>query len=147
MIQRLLLAIFIALSFNACTEKGPSSANTPEEMFAAVIADPIPPEVTALQGVGDTWQGYQLFLRFTAPEAIRNALFASYEETPCEEVLPRLALPDPAYDQFAPSWTPQTVVDPACYTADVSNTWTYGGTHIILVDAATNQVYFQGIGG
>jgi hypothetical protein len=142
-----LLLLWSILLTGCMDDGGSSSANTPEEMFAAVIADPIPTEVTALQGVGDTWQGYQLFLRFTAPEAIRNALFASYEETPCEDLLLRLALPDPAYDQFTPSWTPQTVIDPACYTAEVSNAWTYGGSHIILVDAATNQVYFQGIGG
>ena len=147
MIQRLLLAIFITLTFSACTERGPTSTNTQEEMFAAVIANPIPPEVTELQGVGDTWQGYQLFLRFTAPEATRMQLFEAYTPVPCDEVMPRLALPEPAYDKFAPVWTPQTVVDPACATAVVSNEWTYIGTHTILIEAATNEFYFEGIGG
>ena len=49
------------------------STNT-EEIFKAVVFNPIPNEITNLQGGGYQWQGYRIHLRFAAPKHMRIKL-------------------------------------------------------------------------
>lgn len=80
-------------------------------MFAAVLQKPIPASVTQLQGVGDTWQGYQLFLRFQAADAdIKSLLQLGYEVVDCDEIAYDFRLPDQSYDRFKPPWQPKTML-------------------------------------
>lgn len=148
---RTLIVLVVLLSlFSGCgtSYSEPSSANTPEEMFEALIAQPVPKTVTALQGVGDTWQGYSIFLRFTVKEAfITEHIIPDYNLAPCNVVLAQLQLPQ-GYDRFTPSWTPDTTIKRTCYESkNISNPWTYHGEHFMLLDNQTKTIYFHGRGG
>lgn len=139
--------LLTALLISSCGS-GPTSANTSEEMFAAVLQTPIPDSITQLQGVGDTWQGYQVFLRFQATEAdIQSILQSGYESVDCDEIESNLQLPDPSYDRFDPPWQPQAISTNQCWTANsVSNAWTGSGTHHLLIDQKAKWIYFAGLG-
>jgi len=136
-----------ALLISSCGS-GPTSANTPEEMFAAVLQKPIPASVPQLQGVGDTWQGYQLFLRFQAADAdIQSLLQSGYESVDCDAISSDFRLPDPSYERFDPPWQPQTISTQECWTANpVSNSWTSSGTHYLIIDRQNKLIHFAGIG-
>lgn len=114
--------LLTALLIASCGS-GPTSANTPEEMFAAVLQKPIPTSVKQLQGVGDTWQGYQLFLRFQAADAdIQSLLQSGYESVDCDAISSNFLLPDQSYDRFDPPWQPQTIPKKECWTTNaISN--------------------------
>ena len=45
-----------------------------QQMFQYVVLNPIPASVTKLEGVGDTWQVYSLYLGFTASKTDIDAL-------------------------------------------------------------------------
>jgi hypothetical protein len=126
---------------------GPSSTNTPEEMFEAVFAQPIQDNLTDLQGVGDTDQGYSIFLRFQTGVAAAPYLKEDYQEVDCESVRQHLELPA-GYDRFSPAWSPETVDLAVCYQSVslFSNSWTQNGQHYSLVDARSLVAYFHGTG-
>ena len=126
---------------------GPSSANTPKEMFAYVIQKPIPSSVVNLQGVGDTWQGYSLYLRFNTSKADIDALIGQgFKTTSWQSISYRFKLP-PGYGRFKPSWNPGSISTKECYEmSGVKNNWTHSGTHYLVIDQAGGTVYFYGVG-
>lgn len=130
-----------------CGTRGPSSTNTPTQMFKAVILDRIPASVTQLQGVGDTWQGYSLYLRFTASDADMDAIIKQgYSPVDWERCSWRFELPD-GYDRFNPPWRPAEIAAKACYRlSEVRNSWTHFGEHYLVIDRAVGLVYFYGVG-
>ncbi|MEX1015269.1 MAG: hypothetical protein WDZ31_00885 [Phycisphaeraceae bacterium] len=124
----------------------PSSANTPEQMFENVVLSPVPSSVTDLQGIGDTWQGYSLYLRFGAADVDIDAIIAhDYRPTQWSNIEWRFQLP-PGYDQFISQWEPSRIKEPECYEADLSNNWTHAGTHYLVIDRSRGVVYFVGFG-
>jgi len=145
--MRILAITALSLSLIGCqSSSGPSSANTPQEMFQYVILNPIPASVANLQGVGDTWQGYSLYLRFNASEADIDALIAQgYKPTTWQSISDWFALP-PGYDRFKPAWNPGAIPTKECYEMEVQNPWTHEGTHYLVIDRSSGTVYFYGIG-
>jgi hypothetical protein len=148
----MLSSLIFALSINTAAIvltfiKEPTSANTPQQMFKQVIRNPIPASVTNLQAVGDTWQGYFLFIRFQASKADINSLIQTeYQSVNCSEILDRFVLPD-GYDRFNPAWNPKSSKNQQCYEANaVENQWTDQGMHYLLIDRSSGTVYFHGIG-
>lgn len=139
--------LLIALLISGC-DPSLTSANTPEEMFAAVLQKPIPESITQLQGVGDTWQGYRLFLRFQAAEAdIQSLLQSGYKSVDCDAISSDFRLPDPSYNRFDPPWQPPASSTNECWTTNsVSNSWTGFGTHYLLIDRENKLIYFSGTG-
>jgi hypothetical protein len=138
----------VCLSFIGCRpSSGPSSGNTPQQMFQYVILNPIPASVTNLQGVGDTWQGYSLYLRFEASKADIDAVIAKgYKPATWQSISYRFVLP-PAYDRFEPPWNPEAIPTKECYEMEnVKNGWTPQGTHCLVIDRSSGTVYFCGIG-
>lgn len=128
------------------SSSGPTSANTPDEMFSYVIESPIPPTVSNLQGVGDTWQGYSLYLRFNAPDADVDRIIATgFQPAAWSDISYRFNLPQ-GYDRFSPPWNPAAISNKECYEADATNQWTHGGTHYLVIDRSTGTVYFYGVG-
>jgi hypothetical protein len=125
----------------------PSSANTPQEMFQYTIQNPVPSSVTNLQGVGDTWQGYSLYLRFNASKADIDAIIAQgFKPAAWTSISYRFDLPA-GYDRFTPDWNPASISTNECYELDsVKNGWTHSGTHYLVVDRSAGTVYFYGIG-
>ncbi len=124
------------------------SSNTPVEMFEYVIASPVPTDVVDLQGGGDTWQGYNLWLRFRASEtAIQQLLAHEYEQVECEQILPYLELNHTGIE-FQTPWQPESIEERQCYwTPDIiTNPWTSAGQHYLLVDMNMQEIYFRGIG-
>ncbi len=124
------------------------SGNTPVEMFEYVLASPVPTDVVDLQGGGDTWQGYNLWLRFRASEnTIQQLLTHEYEPVECTQVLPYLELKHTEI-RFQPPWQFESIKDPQCHwTTDIiTNTWTHAGQHYLLIDMDMQEVYFRGIG-
>ena len=116
-------------------------------MFRHVIKDPVPGSVTDLQGVGDTWQGYSLYIRFVASEAdIEAVISQGFTSVAWEDIAHRYSLPE-GYDVFEPPWSPETVPSKECYElSEVKNGWTHSGTHYLVIDRARGLVYFYGIG-
>ena len=146
--MRILAMSLVCLSLIGCrSSSGPSSANTPQEMFQYVVVNPIPASVTKLQGVGDTWQGYSLYLRFDASKADIDALIAQgFKLTTWQSISYRFTLP-PNYDRFNPPWDPGTIPSKECYEMqNVKNGWTHQGTHYLVIDRSSGTVYFYGIG-
>lgn len=135
------------LLLTGCTV-GPSSGNTPEEMFEAVLQKPIPASVTQLQGVGDTWQGYQLFLQFQAAHTdIESLIQSGYETVDCAAISTQFRLPDRAYDRFDPPWENLNIAAKDCYSANgLTNSWTGSGSHYLMLDRRNKVVYFAGVG-
>ena len=128
---------FVSLFLLGCAN-GPSSGNSPQEMFEHLIASPVPAEVTQLQGVGDTWQGYSLWLRFNAPDAfIRTLTENGYAAVPCNKEMFVLS---PGYDLFDPPWNPSVT---QCYEGQIFNDWG-NGFHTLGIDSQTDTVYFYG---
>lgn len=144
-----LLMIFIAVLSGCISQmRRPTSTNTPQEMFEALFDQPLPDNVQDLQGVGDTEQGYTIFMRFqTGLTFLAPFLKEGYEKIDCDDVLPHLKLPA-GYDRFTPSWEPESIDLPICYQSvdPVSNSWTQNGQHYFLIDARTALVYFYGTG-
>jgi hypothetical protein len=119
---------------------GPSSGNTPQEMFEYLIERPVPSAVTDLQGVGDTWQGYQIWLRFRATEEYAAILGTKgYREVPCNDVESNFILPE-NYDRFSPMWEP--VMD-TCFEGEILNTWG-NGYHVFGFNVVTRDIHFYG---
>ncbi len=147
----LLIILALAICLAGCgfgPSSGPTSGNTPEQMFEALIQSPLPAEVTHLEGVGDTWQGHSIYLRFQADPAFMEAYLSDrFETVPCEEILSYFALPNPNYDVFDPPWRPEDAASGICYRSKgwVGETWR--GEQFILWDSETNTVYFYGVGG
>lgn len=143
----LLLTIFALMLAGCDRGGGPTSANTPQEMFRYTIEDPIPPGITNLQGVGDTWQGYNLFLRFGASDADIDAIIAKgYEPTTWAEVSEHFEMPE-SYNLFTPRWAPDSIVSKECHElVGVSNSWTGHGWHYLVIDRDSGTVYFHGGG-
>jgi hypothetical protein len=135
----------IALFYSPANE--PTSRNTPEEMFKYIIRDPIPLSIKHLEGVGDTWQGYSIYLRFQASDVDINALIAAgYKPVKCQIIADHFVLPT-GYDRFKPSWNPKLSSDRVCYEDnEVKNSWTHSGAHYLLIDRKSRTVYFSGIG-
>jgi hypothetical protein len=136
-----------ALVLSSPVTEGPTSGNTPQEMFRYTIRDPIPASVSNLEGVGDTWQGYLIYLRFQTSESDIDSLIASgYQSIKCPAIADRFVLPK-GYNRFKPSWNPNLLSSKQCYEADdIKNRWTGSGSHYLLVDRKSGTVYFFGIG-
>lgn len=133
--MRLTLAL-IVLIFVGCdfSPSGPTSANTPHEMFTYIIESPVPPTVANLQGAGDTWQGYSVYLRFEALDADIDRIIASgFRTATWSDIAWRFNLPK-GYDRFSPPWSPAAISTKECCEADVTNKWTHAGTPYLVVD-------------
>ncbi len=139
------MAAFLA-SAPGCGGPGPTSANTPREMFEAVLMSPVVGGVSDLQGAGDTWQGYSLYLRFTATRDCIDSLIATgYRDVYWSDIEDEFDLPL-GYDRFDPPWAPGSIYDKDCYIDEVENSWTHSGTHWLVVDREDGTVYFRGLG-
>ena len=139
--------LLVCLLLAGCNSSGPTSGNTPEEMFQYVIMNPIPASVKNLQGVGDTWQGYSLYLRFTAAMHDIDAVIAEgFQPVEWKSISSWFVL-RPGYDKFSPAWHPEAIAKRECYEMDnVSNDWTGSGSHYMVIDRGTGTVYFYGVG-
>ena len=139
-----LCVVFIALRLmGSFLNLDPVTANTPDEIFRAVLLDPPPADVSGLAAGGDTWQGYRLWARFNAGGDTRDEIIRQgYEPVPCEQVL--VSMEGQSKD---PLWTPHEVAAPTCLMRQqVTNGWTHLGTHYLLIDESSDVVYFFGIG-
>lgn len=134
--------------FTIGCDAGPSNCNSPEEVFRYIIAKPIPAGVSNIQGCGDSWQGYQFFLRFNATnEFIDQLLAQGYQNVEWEQIKHRFDLPSKTYDVFDPKWNPDSVQDKECFKkTGVTNKWTGLGEHCLLIDRENGIVYFFGLG-
>lgn len=143
------MGIFSAVALTTaagCGGSGPTSTNTPREIFEAVLMSPVVGGVSDLQGVGDTWQGYSLYLRFSATDVCIDSLIATgYREVYWSDIEDEFDLP-PGYDRFDPPWAPGSIYDKDCYIDEVENSWTSSGTHWLVVDRENGTVYFRGLG-
>ena len=117
------------------------------DAFRSLLADPIPASVTNLQGRSDTWQGYNVYLRFNASKTDIDALIAQgFKRATWASMSHQFNLPT-GHDQFTPDWDPASISTKECYElGDVKNGWTHSGTHYLVIDRNTGTVYFYGIG-
>lgn len=125
---------------------GPTTANTPRELFEHLVISPMPAGISDLQGTGDTWQGYSVWLRFrAADEAIESILSTGYVPADLQECSGEFDLPE-GYDRFDPDWDAGPAGHLECYTAPASNSWTHDGRHWLLIDRESGTVWFRGLG-
>jgi len=136
----------IAITLAVVTET-PSSKNTPQEMFRYTIQDPISSSIKNIEGVGDTWQGYSIYLRFQASKPdVDSILGSAYKPVNCSTISSRFELPK-GYDRFKPPWNPKITNSTQCYEANgIQNSWTGSGSHYLMFDRKRGIIYFRGIG-
>ncbi len=148
----ILSLVFVAMFYLCCcledsANKGGTSTNTPQQMFEYIIESPVPLSVTNLEGTGDTWQGYQIYLRFhVKPEWMNYLIKNGYNEELCNKS--NFALPHPSYDIFTNNkWVDTDFTQGRCFTKhNVANKWTGQAVHYFHINAAGNIVHFRGIG-
>jgi hypothetical protein len=118
----------------------------PAEMYATLIATPVPPGVSALEGTGATWQGYSIYLRFQVASLEAAGLTTPpYESIDCNKVESFLQLPEHFRPAFSPAWSIPTGPGRSCLVAyEVSNEWTHLGTHRVMF--SDGRAWFVGIG-
>ena len=124
----------------------PSSENTAAEMFAAVMQVKEKPSMK-LQGIGDTWQGYNLYLRFKTNQEVQiSILTQGYKETTCNKH--DFIMPNRHYDIFKnPSWGDLKLENGACFMLNgAKNNWTHFGTHHLHVNPKTGIIHVHAIG-
>lgn len=143
--------VIFCLVLTSCNVFQPDivSSNTPQEMFSYVIESPVPDSVSDLQGAGDTWQGYVLYLRFQASAADNDRIIASgYEPINWSDAPSQLtSLPEEYEDKFSPPWFPTSDDMQKVYAANgISNDWTSSGEHYLVIDRSNKTVYFYGLG-
>lgn len=110
-------------------------------MFEHLIESPVPSSVSNLQGVGDTWQGYAIWLRFTAAPAFANSLQAKgFSPVPCNDIETVFELPAD-YNVFNPPWNP--TMD-QCFGGNIMNDWG-NGYHAIGINTVSQTVHFYGV--
>lgn len=134
-------------AFSSTTNKeGPTSGNTPQEMFRYSLYDPIPSSVSNLEGVGDSWQGHSIYLRSQASKSDIDLLIASgYKPVKCSAIADRFVLPK-GYNRFKPSWNPNLSSSKQCYEAtNVKNGWASGDFNYLAINRKSGTVYFYGI--
>ncbi len=116
-------------------------------MFAHLVDESGPVHVTSLQGIGETWQGYQAWLRFVATDEYIDSLIAEgFERAEWSALRHHFGLPLDYGQSFDPPWEPTASPKKECYRARVTNDWTHSGEHYLLIDRRTGTVYFVGVG-
>ena len=95
---------YVVLTFRAQLR---GTAIPADQVFETLIAQPIPDEVTDLQGVrADSMQGYVAFLRFRAPSLAAAGLAGPhYRPVACQEIRPYFQLPGFIASPFSPPWS------------------------------------------
>ena len=126
-----------------------ANENSPQIMFKSIIADPIPEDVTDLEGASLYWQGYAAYFRFQATDKFIPQLLENHKEFPCgsADIKSYLKKQDTMKGHLN-FWTVDTVKNPACYKSieNYKNKATHSGGDIILLDKNNNVVYFYGWG-
>ncbi len=119
----------------------------PADMFAHLVDESGPANVTNLQGCGETWQGYQTWLRFEAEDEYIGRLIAErFKPAEWSAISYHFELPADYGHEFEPSWDPGAIPKKECYQARVTNDWTHSGEHYILIERASGEVHFVGMG-
>ncbi len=120
----------------------------PQIIFQNIIMNPVPDNVTELQGVAYTWQGYTGWLRFQAPSDVIDLIIKDYnsikwEELPEKDYLLNVSCPDETPEAyFSPAWDVASILEKECYIQNnIKNPWTHNGFNIIVIDRKTNRVY------
>lgn len=122
------------------------TTTSPEDAFRALVANPIPPVVSDLQGGGTTWQGYSIALRFRVP-SLQAAGFTQppYKSVDCTEIHSGIAVNYFEPSPFDPAWNIPTSGTPVCLVwHELSNAWTTLGDHSVLF--VDGWVFFVGGG-
>lgn len=119
----------------------PTCGNTPQQMFEGVLLRPVPGGVRDLQGVGDMWQSYSVWLRFRGTdEAIQQIVTDGFVRTSRADAAPHFHLPN-GYDLFDPVWAPP-VERCEYYRAARRCPWSEGGgRQWLLIDRESGVVY------
>ena len=84
----IIIFIFTCLLYPLRRCIGPNSTNTPDEMFSYILmsGDPIPSGIKNIQGAADTWQGYNVWIKFEADAAFIKS-FIDDRGTTLQDVL------------------------------------------------------------
>lgn len=123
--------------------------NSPQIMFKSIIADPIPQEITNLEGATLYWQGYITYFRFNATDKFTSKLLKNHNEIPCDSIdIVKYLEKNKAMENHLNFWTIDKVKNPTCYKSIESykNKATHSGSDVILLDKENNVVYFSGLG-
>jgi hypothetical protein len=119
-------------------------------MFAGLIQNPVPEDVDHIEGVGDLWQGYNIWLRFHASKRFINTLISKgYHRTSWKEIARHFELPkDRAYHLFTPAWSPNLIPNKKCFQGLIRCPWSqqHQGHHFLVIDESTGTIYFYGWG-
>lgn len=154
-----LLLIFFITGVGCMTDTNRivRSANTPEDFFKGIIANPIPEGVVDIKGYGETSQGHNIFLAFNVSEAALKTILTihEYKKVSCTNpTVVRGMRPSAEYMSQMPYWVVPTRLKEneidsryRCYTANgYSNTWTSQGTSEIFYNEDNSEVFFHEVG-
>ena len=116
-------------------------------IFRYTVAEPLSITAAEIQGGGDTWQGYSVWLRFRPSKPLIEVLKKNdYTETPLDDVVWRFNLDPQFQGRFSPPWDAAAVKHARCFTRQSKSQWSTSGKDYFLVDEDTGIVYFYGIG-
>ncbi|MDY7396456.1 hypothetical protein UMM65_14490 [Aureibaculum sp. 2210JD6-5] len=144
--KKILLLFFVCINLLSCKQQAGCATPT-NEIVEYIIEKPLVESISDIEGGGECWQGYSLFLKFnTAPSFIDKLLNLGYEETTWNDIEYGLTSPIDLKLDFKEGWNPENVKNKRCFSKRDSNEWTGGGDHYYLVDTDQNIAYFYGVG-
>lgn len=150
--MRQLLLLIVLVTLAGCQGSGRDVRNG-EQVFQALITDPIPAGTTDIASTGylTDGDGHDIYLRFVVTESYLPALIAlrHYEPIECESdfVQGNMTLPQ-GLESHIPEWAPFSTSGILCFASGRSfeNAWTLGARGILVVHPESLTVYYNEIG-
>lgn len=102
------------------------------------------PHIRDLEGMGDTWEGFNCFFRFnyTNPDIRSILLNKGFEKADFTSTEYRFNLPVTMQKHFTPAWKPRLHEDSDILIKEFRD----GSSTVILLDASNHQAHVQSNG-
>lgn len=108
-IQKIIATLIIIFSFASCDLRKARLKDFDKDYWIQIaLGTPLSLDISELQGIGDTWQGFGCYFRFKMkPENLQNYLIANgYEEKNVADYKQNFAIGSLFEEYFSPKWNP-----------------------------------------
>ena len=119
---------------------------TAAEVFESAFGEAVPPTVTDLQGAGEAWLDYTLYLRFRAEAVELSTIlgkggYGGWTPISWEEIGEKIAIQPAHQKHFRPPWAPASLSMKECYHRGSSLDDQY-----LVFERSSGICYFYGRG-
>ncbi len=141
-----LLAVVFGLVWRSVELRRHGTEIPPNQIYEALFQSAVPDLVMNLQASGTTWQGHNIYLRFSAPSFEASGISSPpYESVKCADIAVYLTLPKNINSNFSPDWSVPMTDSASCIAArQLSNAWTKLRSHYLMKSG--EWVHFAGHG-